>query len=66
MNSFIYYIFVRNGNNDVKLECTKDIYENITVDSNLAYGISYKGITLSPSKGKLLYINFDDIIDNRG
>jgi hypothetical protein len=60
-----YYIFVRNGNKDIKLECNKDDYEKITVDSNLSYGISYKWSTLSPNKGKLLDISFNDIIDNR-
>ena len=60
-----YYIFVPNGNSDIKLECTKDDYEKIIIDKNLAYGISYKWSTLSPNKGKLLYINFNDVIDNR-
>lgn len=59
-----YYIFVRNENKDIKLECNKDDYEKITVDSYLAYGISYKWSTLL-NKGKLLYINFNDVIDNR-
>jgi hypothetical protein len=60
-----YYIFVRNGNEDIKLECDKDDYEKITVDSYLAYGISYKWSTLIPNKGKLFYISFNDVIDNR-
>ena len=60
-----YFIYVNKGNSDIKLECTKDIYEKIIVDKDLAYGISYKWSTLSPEKGKLLYINFNDTIDNR-
>lgn len=59
-----YYIFVRNENIDIKLECNKDDYEKVIVDSNLAYGISYKWSPLW-NKGKLLYINFNDVIDNR-
>lgn len=59
------YIFARNGNKNIRLECNKDDYEKITVDSYLAYGISYKWSTLSPNRGKLLYINFNDVIDNR-
>jgi hypothetical protein len=60
-----YYIFVRNGNRVIRLECDKDDYEKITVDSYLVYGISYRWSTLMPNKGKLLYINFNDVIDNR-
>lgn len=60
-----YYIYVDNEVSNVKLRCTEDIYKNVIVDNKLAYGISYKWTTLSPSKGSLLYIDLNNTIDNR-
>lgn len=59
------FIRVINEDNYVDLECTIDIYERAIVDYDLAYGISYKWSTFFPNKGKLLYLDFDDAIDNR-
>jgi hypothetical protein len=60
-----YFIYVNNGNTTIKLESTKYDYEKVIVNSDLAYGISYRWSTYSPQKGKLLNLNFNDVIDNR-
>lgn len=60
-----YFFQVKANNNAYKIQCTQNQYEKIIVHEKLAYGISYKVYLLNPQKAKLIYLHFDDIIDNR-
>ena len=59
------YIYVQNNNKSIKLKCTNQEYNDVVIDENLGYGMSYKWSTRFPSKNKLIYLNFEDVIDNR-
>jgi hypothetical protein len=59
------YIYVDNGENAIRLNCTSDIYEQLVADNKLAYKIEYKWSELTPEKGKLIEITPNDVIDNR-
>lgn len=64
-----YYIYVDNKYNGrtniCQIECTRAEYDKVICDKNLTYKISYKSSKLFPNRGKLIYLNFNNIIDNR-
>jgi hypothetical protein len=60
-----YYIYVKDGNGVVQLKCLKQVYDKVIVNENLKYHIYYMTSKLSPTKGKLFFIKFNESIDNR-
>lgn len=66
-----YYLYIvrhkNNLKNTVEIECSKDTYDNLIVNEQVAYGFSYRCLTYSENKGVLERdINTKDFIDNRG
>lgn len=60
-----YYIYVNSDKGVVQLECTKQVYVKAIISKDLQYRIYYTSNKLYPNKGQLLFIKFNDKIDNR-
>ncbi|MBK5261532.1 MAG: hypothetical protein JJE17_03025 [Peptostreptococcaceae bacterium] len=63
-----YYIYVANelvDNGSIKLECTKQQYDQVVIDELLQYHIAYEYNSHSPDEGNLSLFNPNETIDNR-
>jgi len=63
----LYYFYVKHNNYIVKIECTKDIYDNLIVDEKVMYVFSYRILEYDNDEG-VLYGSIDTTyyVDNRG
>jgi hypothetical protein len=60
-----YYLIVDKDDTQVSLKCSEEQYNQAIVDPELAYHISYLWNSLFPEKGKLVFFEPEDTIDNR-
>lgn len=60
-----YYLYLLKENNSVRLKCTEELYSEVTADPDLAYHISYRWNEFFPDKGKLIFLEPENTIDNR-
>lgn len=61
-----HYFYIKKSTYLVKIECTKDIYDQLIVDKDVSYTVSYRWLTYKKTHGVLdETIDTKDIIDNR-
>ncbi len=65
-DSNYFYIKSSDDSHIVEIECTKEIYDELIIDENVAYTFTYRCLTYDDDKGVLEgSIDTKDIIDNR-
>lgn len=55
-----FFLFVKNNDNIIRLECEPEQYKEIIIDSHIMYHISYTYSTYTPAKGNLIFIILDE------
>ena len=61
-----YYFYIKKSAYLVKIECTKDIYDQLIVDKDVSYMVSYRWLTYKKNVGVLdETIDTKNIVDNR-
>jgi len=63
-----YYLYVKSGdgNHNVEIQCTKDVFDELIVDRKVKYTFSYRWLTYNCDKGVLFQnIDMENFIDNR-
>lgn len=63
-DKFYFSVKEQETGETIVIECSKDIYEKITVDNNIYYLMTYRKITFIKNKGYLGDIDTIDIINN--